>query len=62
MLSNYLAHQPVEDYMSLKFDFPDKYIMVVKDYEIIGPDEGPGPGSRWKLVLDGSPNYMGHDV
>ncbi|XP_050916156.1 uncharacterized protein LOC127131270, partial [Lathyrus oleraceus] len=52
VLSDYLANQPVEDYQSLKFDFPDEDIMVVKDCEIPGPDEGPEPGSRWKLMFD----------
>ncbi|XP_050916132.1 uncharacterized protein LOC127131245, partial [Lathyrus oleraceus] len=52
VLSDYLANQPVEDYQPLKFDFPDEDIMVVKDCEIPGPDEGPEPGSRWKLMFD----------
>ncbi|XP_050877297.1 uncharacterized protein LOC127081051, partial [Lathyrus oleraceus] len=52
VLSDYLANQPVEDYQSLKFDFPDEDIMVVKDCEIPGLDEGPEPGSRWKLMFD----------
>ena len=61
-MSDYLANQPVEDYQPLKFDFPDEDIMVVKDCEIPGLDEGPEPGSRWKLMFDGSSNYMGHGV
>ncbi|XP_050915186.1 uncharacterized protein LOC127130161 [Lathyrus oleraceus] len=36
--------------------------MVVKDCEIPGPNEGPEPESRWKLMFDGSFNYMGHGV
>ncbi|XP_050909855.1 uncharacterized protein LOC127123695 [Lathyrus oleraceus] len=36
--------------------------MEIKDCEIPGPDEGPKPGSRWKLTFDGSSNYSGHDV
>ncbi|XP_050890237.1 uncharacterized protein LOC127095610, partial [Lathyrus oleraceus] len=52
VLSDYLANQPVEDYQSLKFDFPDEDIMLVKDCEIPGLDEGPEPGSRWKLMFD----------
>lgn len=62
VLSGYLAHQPVKDYQSLKFDFPDKDILVVKDYIIPRPDEGPKPGSRWKLMFNDSSNYMGHGV
>ncbi|XP_050895716.1 uncharacterized protein LOC127102387 [Lathyrus oleraceus] len=62
VLSNYLAHQPVEEYQPLEFDFPDEDIMAIKDYEIPGPKEGPKSGSRWKLMFDGSSNYMGHGV
>ncbi|XP_050920333.1 uncharacterized protein LOC127137971 [Lathyrus oleraceus] len=62
VFSDSLAHRHVEDYHSLKFDFPDEDIMVVKDCESPGPDEGPEPGSRWKLMFDGSSNYMGHGV
>ncbi|XP_050908931.1 uncharacterized protein LOC127122673 [Lathyrus oleraceus] len=36
--------------------------MVIKDYEIPGPDKGPELGSRWKLAFDGSSNYSGHRV
>ncbi|KAI5409411.1 hypothetical protein KIW84_055009 [Lathyrus oleraceus] len=45
VLTDYLSHQPVKDYESLKFDFPDEDIMVIKDYEIPDPGEGPEPGS-----------------
>jgi hypothetical protein len=62
VLSNYLENHPIEDYQSLKFDFPNEDIMVVKDCEIPGPDERPESGSRWKLMFDGSSNYMGHGV
>jgi ribonuclease HI len=62
VLSDYLAHQPVEDYESLNFEFPDEDIMAIKYYEIPGPDEGPESGSRWKIMFDGSSNYMGHGV
>ncbi|XP_050920565.1 uncharacterized protein LOC127138217 [Lathyrus oleraceus] len=62
VLAEYLAHQSVEDYQPLKFDFPDEDIMVIKDCEIPGPKEGPELGSRWKLAFDGSSNYSGHGV
>lgn len=39
VLADYLAHQPMEDYQPSKFDFPNKDIMVIKDYKIIGPGE-----------------------
>lgn len=35
LLFDYLAHQPVNDYEWLKFDFPDEDIMEIKDYEIL---------------------------
>ena len=45
VLAKYLAHQPVEHYQPLKFDFPNEDILVIKNCEIPGPDEGPEPGS-----------------
>ena len=62
VLANHLAHQPVEDYQPIHFDFPDEDIMVVKDDEVIGDDEGPEPGARWMLTFDGASNAMGHGV
>ena len=50
VLSEYLSYEPVEDYQPLKFDFPDEDIMVIKDYEIPNPDEGPKPGSLGSMV------------
>jgi hypothetical protein len=61
-LSDYLANHPVEDYEPLKFDFLDEEIMLVKDCETPSPDEGPEPGSCWKIMFDGSFNCMGHGV
>ncbi|XP_050898483.1 uncharacterized protein LOC127105352 [Lathyrus oleraceus] len=62
VLSDYLANHPVEDCEPLKFDFPDEDIMLVKDCETPSPDEGPEPGSCWKIMFDGSFNCMGHGV
>lgn len=31
VLSDYLAHQPVEVYQPIKFDFPDEDIMFIRD-------------------------------
>lgn len=62
MLADYLAHQPTEDYHHIQFDFPDEDIMVIKDCETPGPDEEPGPGSRWKLVFYGASNATGHGI
>lgn len=61
-MSHYLANQPVEDYEPLKFDFPNEDIMLVKDCETPIPDEGSEPSSRWKMMFDGSSNFMGNGV
>lgn len=62
MLADHLAYQPIVDYQSIKFDFPDKDITIIKDYETPGPDEGPEPGSQWGLIFDGASNALGHGV
>ena len=36
-----LAHQAVDDYQSMNFEFPDENIMLVTDCEEPGPYEGP---------------------
>ncbi|WJX13071.1 hypothetical protein P8452_03506 [Trifolium repens] len=61
-LADHLAHQPVEDYQAMRFDFPDEDIMVVNDDEVIGDDEGPELGARWKLAFDGASNVMGRGI
>src|SRR3954469_21801587 len=58
----HLAHQPIEEYQSMKFDFPDEDIMLVRDYEIPGPEEGPEPGLVWTLMFDGASNALGHGI
>ena len=30
VLADYLAHQPVDDYQSVKYDFPDEDVMFLK--------------------------------
>ena len=62
VLADYLAHQPVEDYEPMKFDFPDEDILYIRDCNIPGPEEGPEPGSRWTLVFDGASNALGNGV
>lgn len=62
MLADHLAHQPVEDYHSLKFDFPDEDIMAIKYYYIPDPDEGPKPQERWTLMFDGTSNAMSYGI
>src|SRR3954470_15950016 len=56
VLADHLAHQPLEEYQSMKFDFPDEDIMKLDD------NEGPEPGERWTLTFDGASNAMGHGI
>ncbi|XP_050878146.1 uncharacterized protein LOC127081961 [Lathyrus oleraceus] len=46
----------------MQFEFPDEDVMVLNDENIIGGDEGPGPGARWKPAFDGTSNSMGHGI
>ncbi|XP_050877560.1 uncharacterized protein LOC127081336 [Lathyrus oleraceus] len=62
VLSNYLAHQPFEDYQSMCFDFPDEDIMLIRDCNIPDPEEGPKPRSRWTLEFDGAFNLHGNGI
>jgi hypothetical protein len=49
VLSDYLAHLPVEGYQLLRFEFLDKDIMFIRDFTMPGSEirseEGPEPGS-----------------
>ncbi|XP_050896431.1 uncharacterized protein LOC127103202 [Lathyrus oleraceus] len=60
--SDYLAHQPLEDYWSTRFEFPDEDIMLIRDYNIPEPEEGLEPGARWTLVFDGASNTHGNGI
>ena len=51
MLADHLAHQAVDDYQAMNFEFPDENIMLVTDCETPGPDEGPEEGSRWSMYF-----------
>ncbi|XP_050916555.1 uncharacterized protein LOC127131683 [Lathyrus oleraceus] len=66
VLSDYLAHLPVEGYQPLRFDFLDEDIMFIRDFTMscseISPEEGPKPGSQWTLVFDGASNARGHGI
>src|SRR3954462_13346202 len=62
VVADHLAHQAVDDYQALNFDFPDEDIMLVNDYKQPGPEEGPGPGSRWTMVFDGASNALGNGI
>ncbi|XP_045822052.1 uncharacterized protein LOC123914933 [Trifolium pratense] len=60
VLAEYLAHQPLEEHQPVPSDFPDEDVMILE--KVIGDEEGPEPGARWKLVFDGASNAMGHGV
>ena len=64
MLADYLAHQPVGDYQSVMYGFPDEDVIFlkVKDYDGPFPDEGPEEGSRWSMYFDGASNALGNDI
>ncbi|XP_050918865.1 uncharacterized protein LOC127136331 [Lathyrus oleraceus] len=62
VLSDYHAHQSLEDYQSMHFDFPDEDIMFIIDYNIPGPEEGPVSGPRWTLMFDGASNAQGNGI
>ena len=61
VLEDYLAYQPVDDYQSIKYDFPDEDVMFLKakDCDEPLPTEGPDPESRWGMVFDGAVNAYG---
>ncbi|XP_050902031.1 uncharacterized protein LOC127110025 [Lathyrus oleraceus] len=62
MLADNLAHQPLEEYQPMSFDFPDEDIMLIRYYEIPGPDEELELGARWKLTFDGASNAKVHGI
>ncbi|XP_050892913.1 uncharacterized protein LOC127098369 [Lathyrus oleraceus] len=62
VLPYYLAHQPLEDYQSMRFGFPDEDIIFIRGCNILGPKEGPELGSRWTLVSDGASNAQGNGI
>ena len=45
VLADHLAHQAVDDYQYMKFEFPDEDIMMVNNCEELRPYEGPKQGS-----------------
>ncbi|XP_050888694.1 uncharacterized protein LOC127093831 [Lathyrus oleraceus] len=62
IMSDYLAHLPVEGYQSLKFDFPDEDIVFIRGFTMPGFEVSLEPGSRWTLVFDGASNARGHGI
>ncbi|KAI5397014.1 hypothetical protein KIW84_063007 [Lathyrus oleraceus] len=64
ILADHLAHQPIEDYQSVQYDFPDEEILYLKmkDCNESTLNEGPEPGSRWSMVFDGAVNQYGNGI
>ena len=62
ILVDNLAHQAVDDYKSMNFEFPDENIMLVTDCEEPGPNEGPEKGSWWTMAFDGASNALGNGI
>lgn len=64
VLDDHLSHQPIDDYKSIKFDFPNEDVMYLKakDYDEPLPDEEPEPESRWELIFDGAVNAYGNGI
>ncbi|XP_039688680.1 uncharacterized protein [Medicago truncatula] len=64
VLADHLAHQPIEDYQPIKFDFPDEEIMYLKMKDCDEPlfGEGPDPDSKWGLIFDGAVNVFGNGI
>ena len=62
VLANHLAHQVVEDYQSMKFEFPNEDIITLDDCEEIRPYDRPEQGSRWTLFFDGASNALGNGI
>ena len=62
VLADHLAHQAVEDYQSMKFEFPDEDIMTLDNCEGIRPYDGPEQGSRWTLFFDRASNALGNGI
>ena len=62
VLADHLAHQAIEDYQSMRFDFPDEDIMTLDNIEGNGPYDGPENGSRWTLYFDGASNALGNGI
>ena len=64
VLADHLAHQPIDDYESINFEFPDEDVMYLKakDFNKPLPNEGPEPGSQWGLIFNGVVNAYGNGI
>ena len=52
VLADHLAHQAVDDYQSMNFEFPDKSIMLVTDWKNLDRMKDPrkDPDGLWFLM------------
>ncbi|XP_050889975.1 uncharacterized protein LOC127095309 [Lathyrus oleraceus] len=52
VLTDHLAHQPIDDYESINFEFPDEDVMYLKakDCNELLPNEGPKPALTLKCT------------
>ena len=57
-----MAHQVVDDYQSMNFEFPDEYIMMITDCKNLGPYDRPEQGSLWAMVFDGASNALCNEI
>ena len=64
ILADHLAHQPVDDYQQIKFDFSNEEIMYLKMKDCDEPlfGEGPDPWSEWGMIFDGTVNVYGSGI
>ncbi|XP_027348309.1 uncharacterized protein LOC113859829 [Abrus precatorius] len=53
---DFLAHQPINDYRSIQYEFPDKNIMTLfNENESLAKDE-------WVMMFDGASITLGHEI
>ncbi|KAA0032019.1 Retrovirus-related Pol polyprotein from transposon 17.6 [Cucumis melo var. makuwa] len=52
VIADCLAELPIEDYESMKFDFPDEDIMALVNTA----------SNTWTMMFDGATNEIGHGV
>ncbi|XP_050876188.1 uncharacterized protein LOC127079877 [Lathyrus oleraceus] len=64
VLDDHLAHQPIDDYEYINFEFPNEDVMCLqaKDYNEPLPNEGPEPDSHWGLIFEGAVNAYGNGI
>ncbi|KAI5436565.1 hypothetical protein KIW84_022897 [Lathyrus oleraceus] len=63
VLVDHLAHQPIEDYHSVQYDFPDEEILYLKMKDCDEPflEEGPEPGSP-RLTFNCTNNMVEYEA